>query len=67
MLVCANCKKEMTCKKNGSNICFNKGTHVYSADQYECPICGSLVNVSSSNSPFYNPNPESSPYDVRMD
>jgi len=68
MVVCANCKVEMKCVKNGSDILFNKGTYIYPADQYECPECGAKINVSEAKQGFHNPNPkESSFYDVRMD
>ena len=67
MIVCAKCRKEMRCVKNGSDIVFNGGTYVYPADQYECPQCGALVNVSDATEGFHNPNPVESPYDVRMD
>jgi acetone carboxylase gamma subunit len=66
MIVCAKCLKEMRCVKNGSDICFNGGTYVYPADQYECPECGALVNVSTAAEGFHIPNPVASSYDIRM-
>jgi hypothetical protein len=52
LIVCSKCRKEMICKKTGSNIRFCGGKHVYLADQFECKECGATVNVSVSQSVF---------------
>jgi hypothetical protein len=42
MLVCAKCKQEMTCQKNGVGIRYTEtGEHVYWGDLYWCKKCGS--------------------------
>lgn len=66
MIVCANCKKEMTCKKTGSYVRFRDGTHVYPADQFECTECGAVVNVCTGE-PFFDPKAVKVDTDVWMD
>lgn len=56
MIVCANCKKEMNCIKNGSYVRFKNGHHVYAGDQYQCNECGATVNVTNG-APYFDPRP----------
>jgi hypothetical protein len=66
MIICAKCKKEMTCKITGSNVRFMNGHHVYAADQYECKHCGAIVNVTVLT-PFFDKGPIKNDRDVWMD
>jgi len=54
MKICATCKKELRCIKNGMNIRFSfDGRHAYKADLYECPIC--KVKIAFGNqAPIYD-------------
>lgn len=52
MLICAKCKKEMKCKKNGVRCRWN-GSHVYAGDLFECPGCGNqTINTGNTNAHY---------------
>ena len=49
MLICVECKKEMTCIKNGVNARWN-GTHTYPGDLFQCTSCGTkILNTGNCN------------------
>jgi hypothetical protein len=66
MIICAKCRKEMSCKKTGSYIRFRGGTHVYPADQFECKKCGAIINVGNGNC-YFDSTCKANEYDVIMD
>lgn len=47
MVVCANCKKEMSVKENGVGVRFGK-SHVYPGDLYECKKCKNQIILNNS-------------------
>jgi len=48
MKICAVCKKEMYCKKNGMIIRYG-ATHCYAGDKYRCRECGAEVIICNDN------------------
>ena len=66
MLICPNCKKEMTCVKNGVKVIFQGGFHVYFGDKYKCNGCA--AEVVTTNHQAHNPQTpvEASEHDVVM-
>lgn len=52
MNVCARCKREMRCKKNGIIVRYGIG-HCYAGDKFECPECGAEV-VICNQAPFFS-------------
>lgn len=48
MYICVSCKREMRCDKNGVGADFGNG-HVYAADRFKCPVCGTEILVSNRN------------------
>jgi predicted RNA-binding Zn-ribbon protein involved in translation (DUF1610 family) len=54
MLICVECKREMTCDKNGVWIDFGCG-HVYPSDRFKCPSCGRLILNSGNCNANHDP------------
>jgi len=52
MIVCVNCKQEMTCKKTGYGVRWHKD-HYYPGDLFICKNCGNEVIVTN-NVPIVN-------------
>lgn len=52
MIVCAPCKREMLCDKNGVGVDFGGG-HVYASDRWRCPSCGQTV-CTTNDQPHYD-------------
>lgn len=52
MIVCVECKKEMTCTKTGIGVNFGNG-HVYAGDKYGCK-CGREI-ISTNPQAGYDP------------
>ena len=50
MIVCVNCKKEMTCTKTGRPLVW-QNSHVYSGDEFTCADCNNIV-ISVSSTPY---------------
>lgn len=46
MVLCASCKKEMTCQKSGIRVIYCGGYHIYSGDRYACG-CGNSTIVTN--------------------
>ncbi len=72
MIVCANCKKEMKCKKIGMNVRFgHDGTHAYAADLYMCESCGNEIATTVASPTHHSNinlmNPEHIKHDIWMD
>lgn len=53
MVVCAKCKKEMTCTKTGRPLVW-RSNHVYSGDEFGCKTCGALVVYSGDSQKSYH-------------
>lgn len=53
MLICPNCKLEMSCIKNGVKVIYSGGFHVYPGDKYKCKGCDAEVILT--NHQAYNP------------
>lgn len=51
MLVCVDCKREMTCVTCGVGLDWGQG-HVYPSDVYKCKGCGKKVAYSEGRSNF---------------
>jgi DNA-directed RNA polymerase subunit RPC12/RpoP len=51
MKLCADCKKELTCSKNGVMVLYH-GNHAYMGDEFECPVCGTKTVVTNPH-PFW--------------
>lgn len=58
MLVCAPCKKEMTCERNSVRLRFADGSHVYEGDRYLCPTCGTMAVTGLGANPYHDDTPE---------
>ena len=55
MYVCAECRAEMRCEKNGVGADFGNG-HVYPGDRYVCPVCNHHIlttNIAPTHDPDY--------------
>ena len=52
MKVCVTCRHEMKCIKTGCT-CVWSGTHVYAADEYQCPVCECKIRVCNTN-PYHD-------------
>ena len=53
MLICAECRKEMTVIKNGYGIRYGKA-HVYEGDLYRCNNCRTKV-IRTISVPIHDP------------
>lgn len=53
MIICANCKRELRCLKNGVGADYGCG-HVYPGDLYICDSCGTKV-LSTVGKPIFDP------------
>jgi len=53
MVICRDCKKEMSCITNGVQVRFGNGTHVYAGDEFECPTCYKRITVTNGT-PFFD-------------
>ena len=55
MYVCADCRQEMMCQKNGVGYDFGNN-HVYPSDMYQCRNCGHRIlatNARPSHDRYY--------------
>ena len=52
MLICKNCKTEMTCLKNGFGARWHEA-HYYHGDLYKCKKCGTEV-ITTNSTPVQN-------------
>jgi hypothetical protein len=53
MIFCAECLKEMKCARNGAQVGWAGGHHVYRGDRYECDICNANVIVCNSHADYF--------------
>ena len=53
MIVCRDCKKEMSCIGNGIQVRYGDGCHVYAGDEFECPTCYKRIIVTSGT-PYFD-------------
>ena len=42
MIVCVECRREMSCDRNSVGANFGNG-RVYPADRFKCPECGKMI------------------------
>ena len=54
MIICVPCRVEMRCDKNGVGAHFGGHGHVYPADRFKCPVCGTMV-LNTNRSAIYDP------------
>lgn len=56
MLVCVDCKKEMTVVKNGYGVRYGQ-SHVYPGDLFKCKSCNVEV-IRTNKEPIHDPEKE---------
>jgi hypothetical protein len=64
MLICVDCRVEMTCAKNGMVADYGNGHH-YAGDAYQCPECSAFVLTTAAEA-YYDPERAARPADCYL-